>query len=116
MGSTHILLLRNAVAMTGEQQVKKKKSVGEDDTNNFNDVKVHDTPCEDSNTNTFSCCSKALFFTIILVSTGLAILSVSTNLNTFSNSDVLAVYGKESLLPNFQGLELDFPSVTALGS
>ena len=52
----------------------------------------------------------------LLVSSGLAILSTSTNisLDTFGQPDILANYGKESLLPNLQGLELDFLSIESL--
>merc|ERR1712106_292002 len=65
---------------------------------------------------TFSGCSKTLFLAVILVASGLAILSSTTNIsvNSFGQPDILANYGKESLLPNLQGLELDFLSIESL--
>merc|ERR1711970_1228680 len=67
---------------------------------------------------TFSGCSKTLFLAIILVASGLVILSSSTNLSmeTFGQPDFLATYGKESLLPNFQGLELNLLSLETVSS
>merc|ERR1711892_886319 len=139
MGSTKLLLLRKTIEMTGELQVKKKKKKHgkkkkqdtaevqqatdqiacevEDDTEGDCDMKLPKT-CEDG-TATFSSCSKTLFFAVILVSSGLAILSFSSNLSlnldTFGQTDILAQYGKESFLPNWEGLELDFASVESLG-
>merc|ERR1711892_1659244 len=139
MGSTKLLLLRKTIEMTGELQVKKKKKKHgkkkkqdtaevpqatdqiacevEDDTEGDCDIKLPKT-CEDG-TATFSSCSKTLFFAVILVSSGLAILSFSSNLSlnldTFGQTDILAQYGKESFLPNWEGLDLDFASVEALG-
>merc|ERR1711892_6132 len=139
MGSTKLLLFRKTIEMTGELQVKKKKKKHgkkkkqdttevpqatdqiacevEDDTKGDCDIKLPKT-CEDGMA-TFSSCSKTLFFVVILVSSGLAILSFSSNLSlnldTFGQTDILAQYGKESFLPNWEGLELDFASVEALG-